>query len=241
MKSAMEEKKKMSFSGPSQQVSIPSTSSISNRTDSESVTENPTSESEGGAVGGSNGSASQATSTPPSGNGGAGNPNAVTATVGDKKVDPTSATAPTPSVQPSGSGPGMNQGTIGPNSKSDTYSAADVDFGQDVVNGTSKIPNPSTPDTGAEVDVPSTTTPTPATPSYDDNRAPMVRAMHMDNNRVRWDDVVDIDINGSDPKLGPPLLEIGMEVQMDFHMKRKSDFPMLTNQQSTTGFKLLFL
>ena len=65
MKNEME-KNKTSFSGSSQQVSIPSISSLSDRTGSESTTESTG--AEGGAVGGSNGGVSQAASTPPSGN-----------------------------------------------------------------------------------------------------------------------------------------------------------------------------
>ena len=75
--------------------------------------------------------------------------------------------------------------------------------GSDVETPNTTTPTPSIPNSGSEVDTPSTTTPTPSTPSYDDNRAPSVRAMYMQNNRVRWDDIVDIDINGSDPNWDP--------------------------------------
>ena len=108
--------------------------------------------------------------------------------------------------------------TIRPKSKSDTISAADVNFGQDIVNGTSQTPTPSTPNTGSEVDTPSTTTPTPSTPSYDDNRSSKCSFDVDAKQPSSWDDIVDIDINGSDPKLRSLSWNWNGVVQMDFHI-----------------------
>ena len=100
---------------------------------------------------------------PPSGNGGAGNPNAVTATVGDKKQTlhlqqhqhHSHKHKVPPLIYHQAFWSRSKQTPSGPSSSADGISAADVNFGQDIVNGTSQTPTPSTPNSGSEVDTPS--------------------------------------------------------------------------------------
>jgi len=238
MKSAMEQKKSLtSFSGISSATSIPHISNQQTGTTTEA--ESGVVDEEGSAIGGKGGGVSQGNSLPnPNGTG----DDPVTSETSEGSTPEHSSASIDPSTVTSASGPAVNKSNT--ESGADVTSAADVNFGQDIVNGTSKTPspsmpqngtgvqntpsqtpNPSTPDTGSEVDVPSTTTPTPSTPSYDDNRAPSVRSMWMQNNRVPWNGNAAIDINGSDPNWDPLSWKLEWSGTNGFSHEEEIGFP----------------